>query len=78
MLEELAFPYIKELVDKILQPGYTKGKKCSGGFIFSPGCDLPPTILPINAWMMTKAARDFGWYNSIANMAKLQVNRNEH
>ncbi len=145
MFEELAFPYIKELVGKILQLGYKhiyihicgdqnanlpvwakisfgdpgiisigheidllkaaeyfpndiilgnldpdivrnrspqevyeftkaviqKGKKCSGGFIFSPGCDLPPTTPPINAWMMTKAARDFGWYNGIANMAKL-------
>lgn len=41
-----------------------KGKKCSGGFIFSPGCELPPMAPPINVWMMTKAVNDFGWYDN--------------
>ena len=40
-----------------------KGKNCPGGFIFSPGCQLPPHTPSINAWMLTKAANDFGWYN---------------
>jgi len=40
-----------------------KGKKCSGGFIFSPGCQLPPKSPPLNVWMMTKAVDDFGWYD---------------
>jgi len=39
-----------------------KGKKCSGGFAFSPGCELPPMAPPLNVWMMTKAANEFGWY----------------
>ena len=39
-----------------------KGKKCSVGFIFSPGCTMPPATSSINAWMLTKAANDFGWY----------------
>lgn len=40
-----------------------KGRKCSGGFIFSPGCELPPMAPSINVWMLTKAANDFGWYD---------------
>ena len=39
-----------------------KGKMCSGGFIFSPGCQMPPKTPPINAWMLTKAAMDCGKY----------------
>lgn len=39
-----------------------KGKECPGGFAFSPGCELPPMSPPLNVWMMTKAANDFGWY----------------
>ena len=40
-----------------------KGKQCPGGFAFSPGCELPPKAPPLNVWMMTKAANDFGWYD---------------
>ncbi len=39
-----------------------KGKRCPGGFIFSPGCQMPPRAPAINAWMLTKAAQDFGRY----------------
>jgi uroporphyrinogen decarboxylase len=39
-----------------------KGKKCPGGFAFSPGCELPPMAPPLNVWMMTKAANDAGWF----------------
>jgi uroporphyrinogen decarboxylase len=40
-----------------------KGKKCPGGFAFSPGCELPPMAPPLNVWLMTKAVHDFGWYD---------------
>ena len=39
-----------------------KGKKLSGGFIFAPGCEMPPKTPIENVKMMTKAADDFGWY----------------
>jgi uroporphyrinogen decarboxylase len=39
-----------------------KGKTIPGGFIFSPGCEMPPKASPYNVWMMTKAVNDFGWY----------------
>ena len=39
-----------------------KGKKLSGGFIFSPGCEMPPKAPLENVKMMTKAVEDFGWY----------------
>jgi uroporphyrinogen decarboxylase len=40
-----------------------KGKRIPGGFIFAPGCDLPPRAPSHNVWMMTKAIRDFGYYD---------------
>jgi uroporphyrinogen decarboxylase len=39
-----------------------KGKDIPGGFVFAPGCEMPPTAPPYNVWMMTKAINDFGWY----------------
>ena len=39
-----------------------KGKKLSTGFIFSPGCEIPPKSNPENVMAMTKAVNDFGWY----------------
>ncbi len=38
------------------------GKKLPGGFIFSPGCEMPPKAPIDNVKMMTKAVNDFGWY----------------
>ncbi len=38
------------------------GKKLKCGYIFSPGCDLPPRAPVENVRMMTKAVNDFGWY----------------
>jgi len=38
------------------------GKKLPGGYIFSPGCDLPPRADPANVMAMTSAVNDFGWY----------------
>lgn len=40
-----------------------KGKKHPGGFVLSPGCELPPKSPPYNVWMMRKAINDFGWYD---------------
>lgn len=39
-----------------------KGKKCSGGYVLSPGCELPPMAPVDNVMAMTKAINDFGWY----------------
>jgi len=39
-----------------------KGKNLSGGFIFSPGCELPPMAPVENIRAMTKAVNDFGRY----------------
>ena len=39
-----------------------EGKKLPNGFIFSPGCDLPPRAPVENVRMMTQAVDDFGWY----------------
>jgi len=39
-----------------------KGKKCPGGFILGPGCELPVMAPPYNVWMLRKAVNDFGWY----------------
>ena len=39
-----------------------KGKKIPGGYIFAPGDELPPLAPPDNVMAMTKAVRDFGWY----------------
>jgi len=40
-----------------------KGKELPGGFIFSPGCEMPPKAPIENVRMMTKAVNDFGWYD---------------
>lgn len=40
-----------------------KGKKLPSGFIFGPGCELPPESPPENVMAMTKAVNDFGWYH---------------
>jgi uroporphyrinogen decarboxylase len=39
-----------------------QGKRCAGGFIFSPGCQLPPRASAENVMAMTRAVNDFGWY----------------
>jgi uroporphyrinogen decarboxylase len=40
-----------------------EGKKLSGGYVLSPGCQLPPMASPENIMAMTKAVYDFGWYD---------------
>ena len=41
-----------------------KGKKCPGGFILAPGCELPPRAPKENIGMITQAVNDFGWYDA--------------
>jgi uroporphyrinogen decarboxylase len=49
---------VYEATRKIIE----EGKKLSNGFIFSPGCDLPPRAPLENVRMMSQAVNDFGWY----------------
>jgi len=39
------------------------GMSLSNGYIFSPGCELPPKSPPDNIMAMTKAVEDYGWYD---------------
>ena len=39
-----------------------EGKKVPAGFIFAPGCELPPMSSPFNLYQITKAVNDHGWY----------------
>jgi len=39
-----------------------EGKRLSGGYIFSPGCQLPPMASQENVMAMTRAVNDVGWY----------------
>jgi uroporphyrinogen decarboxylase len=39
-----------------------KGKECPGGFMFSPGCEMPPMAPAENVMAITRAVNDFGWY----------------
>jgi uroporphyrinogen decarboxylase len=39
-----------------------EGKKIPGGYIFSPGCELPPRAPVENIRAITRALNDFGWY----------------
>ena len=38
------------------------GKKCPGGFMLGPGCEMPPRVPEENIWAMMQAVSDFGWY----------------
>lgn len=38
------------------------GKKCPGGFMLAPGCEMPPMAPEENMWAMMQAVSDFGWY----------------
>ena len=39
-----------------------KGKRLTGGYIFAPGCELPPRASIENVMAMTRAVNDFGQY----------------
>jgi uroporphyrinogen decarboxylase len=49
---------VYEVSKKVIEAG----KKCRGGFIFSPGCELPPMAPVENVMALTRAVNDFGWY----------------
>ena len=38
------------------------GKKLTQGYIFSPGCELPPRAPAENVMAITRAIEDYGWY----------------
>jgi uroporphyrinogen-III decarboxylase len=38
------------------------GITIKGGYIFSPGCALPPKAPPENIMAITRAVNDVGWY----------------
>jgi uroporphyrinogen decarboxylase len=38
------------------------GKKLTQGYIFSPGCELPPKAPAENVMAITRAIEDYGWY----------------
>jgi len=40
-----------------------EGKKISGGYVFSLGCELPPNATVENVRALTRAVNDFGWYD---------------
>jgi uroporphyrinogen-III decarboxylase len=40
-----------------------KGKKLANGFVFAPGCELPPMAPVENVRAITRAVNDFGWYD---------------
>jgi len=39
-----------------------KGRNHPGGFMLSPGCEMPTRVPSYNVWTMMKAVNDFGWY----------------
>jgi uroporphyrinogen decarboxylase len=51
-----------EKVYKAYREVIEKGKTLPCGFIFAPGCELPPMAPVENIEAMTKAVNDFGWY----------------
>jgi len=51
---------VYQATKKNLEDGITK---CPGGYIFSPGCELPPMAPEENVMAMTRAVNDFGWYD---------------
>jgi uroporphyrinogen decarboxylase len=42
-----------------------KGKRLSGGYIFSLGCQFPPRASLDNARAMNQAIEDYGWYDKV-------------
>ena len=51
---------VYEATKKNIQDGMTK---CPQGYMFSPGCELPPMASVDNVMAMTKAVNDVGWYD---------------
>ena len=51
---------VYEAAKKNIEDGMTK---CPGGYIFSPGCEMPPKSPVENVMAMTRAVNDVGWYD---------------
>jgi uroporphyrinogen decarboxylase len=52
-----------EVVYKIARQTIEKGLRCQGGFMLSPGCELPPYSPEENLWAIMQAVSDCGYYN---------------
>jgi uroporphyrinogen decarboxylase len=51
---------VYEATAKVIKKGM---ELTSAGFIFSPGCELPPMASGENVKAITRAVNDFGWYD---------------
>jgi uroporphyrinogen decarboxylase len=51
-----------EEVYELAKKNVQEGMKLSQGYIFAPGCELPPMAPVENVKAMTRAVNDFGWY----------------
>jgi len=49
-------------VYKLTNETIEEGKKCPGGFMLAPGCEMPPNAPEENMWAMMQAVSDFGFY----------------
>jgi uroporphyrinogen decarboxylase len=49
-------------VYELAKESIEKGKKCPGGFMLGPGCEMPPRTPEKNILAMMQAVSDFGWY----------------
>jgi len=52
-----------EEVYKATKKNVEDGKKILGGYIFSPGCEMPPMAPIDNIKAITRAVEEFGWYD---------------
>lgn len=51
-----------EEVYELTRKTIIKGRRCPGGFMLAPGCELLPRAPEENIWAMMQAVSDFGWY----------------
>ena len=47
---------ICELTERVIE----KGKKCPGGSILAPGCEMPTRLPEVNVWALMQAVSNFG------------------
>jgi uroporphyrinogen decarboxylase len=52
-------PQVYEAAGEVIK----KGKSLATGYIFAPGCELPPRAPIENVMAVTRAVNDFGWYD---------------
>ena len=51
-----------EAIYQATQAVIAKGRKCPGGFMLAPGCEMAPKTPEDNVWAMMQTVSDFGWY----------------